>query len=140
MSTIIADNLTGKTSAGSVTVTSEGGAATQSLQQGLAKAWVNLNGTGTIAVRDSLNIASLTDIGTGGYDTNFTNNFSAADYSYLLSADGVVNGNVTSLGYGDSDNAPLTTGDATVESRGGVGGGSNVDATVYTTAGFGDLA
>jgi len=140
MSELIIDTLTGKTSAGSVTVTSEGGAATQSLQQGLAKAWVNLNGTGTIAVRDSLNIASLTDIGTGGYDTNFTNNFSAADYSYLLSADGVVNGNVTSLGYGDSDNTPLTTGDATVESRGGEGGGSNVDATVYTTAGFGDLA
>ena len=45
MSTIVADNLTGKTTAGSVTVTSEGGAATQSLQQGLAKVWVNINGS-----------------------------------------------------------------------------------------------
>jgi len=35
MSTILVDNLTGKTSAGSITVTSEGGAATQSLQQEL---------------------------------------------------------------------------------------------------------
>ncbi len=37
MSTVIADNLTGKTSAGDITVTSEGGAATMQLQQGLAK-------------------------------------------------------------------------------------------------------
>ena len=37
MSEIKVDTLTGKTSAGDITVTSEGGAATQSLQQGLAK-------------------------------------------------------------------------------------------------------
>jgi hypothetical protein len=37
MSTILVDNLTGKTSAGDITVTSEGGAATMQLQQGLAK-------------------------------------------------------------------------------------------------------
>jgi hypothetical protein len=51
MSTILVDNLTGKTSAGDITVTSEGGAATMQLQQGLAKAWVNFNGTGTVALR-----------------------------------------------------------------------------------------
>ena len=45
MSTILVDNLTGKTSAGDITVTSEGGAATQSLQQGLAKVWVMFQGT-----------------------------------------------------------------------------------------------
>jgi|DEB0MinimDraft_4_1074332.scaffolds.fasta_scaffold170697_2 hypothetical protein len=80
MSTILVDNLTGKTSAGSITVTSEGGAATQSLQQGLAKAWVNFNGTGTIAARDSLNLSSLDDDGTGSYGVNVTNSFSSADY------------------------------------------------------------
>ena len=107
---------------------------------GSAKAWVNFNGTGTIAVRDSLNIASLTDVGTGGYDTNFTNNFSSVNYSYLTTADGVYNGNTGGLGFTDSDNTPLTTGDATVESRGGNSSGSNIDANVYTTAGFGGLA
>jgi hypothetical protein len=81
MSTILVDNLTGKTSAGSITVTSEGGAATQSLQQGLAKAWVNFNGTGTIAIRDSLSVSGLVDNAAGNYDVNFSNNMSNDDYS-----------------------------------------------------------
>ena len=81
MSTILVDNLTGKTSAGDITVTSEGGAATQSLQQGLAKAWVNFNGTGTIAARDSLNLSSLDDNGTGDYGVNMSSVFSSANHS-----------------------------------------------------------
>jgi hypothetical protein len=48
--------------------------------RGIAKAWVTFNGTGTIAVDDSLNIASLTDRGTGLYRTNFTSNFTNADH------------------------------------------------------------
>ena len=35
------------------------------IEQGRAKAWVNMNGTGTIAVRDSYNVSSMTDLGTG---------------------------------------------------------------------------
>ena len=57
MSTVITDNLTGKTSAGDVTITSEGGSATMQLQQGVAKMFYNLNGEGTIALRNSLNIS-----------------------------------------------------------------------------------
>ena len=53
MSEIKVDTLTGKTSAGDITVTSEGGAATMQLQQGLAKVWQNLDGSGTISTRDS---------------------------------------------------------------------------------------
>ena len=48
---------------------------------GSAKAWVNFNGQGTIATRDSLNIASLTDQGTGIYDVNYTSNMSSSNYS-----------------------------------------------------------
>ena len=81
MSTIIADNLTGKTSAGSITVTSEGGAATQSLQQGLAKCWVNWVGNGTVSISDSLNTSSMTDRGVGKYTANINNAMSNAVYS-----------------------------------------------------------
>ena len=81
MSTILVDNLTGKTSAGSITVTSEGGAATQSLQQGLAKAWVNFDGTGTIAARDSLNLSSLTDNASGNYTASWSSALANASYS-----------------------------------------------------------
>ena len=42
---------------------------------GVAAAWVNFNGTGTIAIRDSVNVASLTDRGTGLFDVNITSAF-----------------------------------------------------------------
>jgi hypothetical protein len=40
--------------------------------RGIAKAWVNFNGTGTIAARDSENVSSLTDNGTGDYSANLS--------------------------------------------------------------------
>ena len=83
MSTILVDNLTGKTSAGSITVTSEGGAATQSLQQGLAKAWCYISSTGTV-VSDSLNVASVTDNGVGHYQPNFSSNMSNSNYNHAM--------------------------------------------------------
>jgi hypothetical protein len=49
--------------------------------RGIAKAWVNFNGTGTIAARDSENVSSLTDNGTGDYTVNISNAFAAADYA-----------------------------------------------------------
>ena len=53
---------------------SDGGTSvTQNLVQGINKAWVNFNGTGTIATRDSFNVASLVDDSTGDYQINFTN-------------------------------------------------------------------
>jgi hypothetical protein len=50
---------------------------------GTAKAWANLNGTGTIALRDSLNISSVVDLGVGMYTFNMTNAKAAATYSAL---------------------------------------------------------
>ena len=67
---------------GTLQVESEGGAVNTSIQHGVAKIWVNFNGTGTIAVRDSLNVTSLTDEGTGQYDVNYTNATNASDYFY----------------------------------------------------------
>ena len=48
---------------------------------GLARAWVNFNGTGTVAIRASLNVSSITDNGTGDYTVNFTTAMSDANYS-----------------------------------------------------------
>lgn len=79
MSTILVDNLTGKTSAGDITVTSEGGAATQSLQQGLAKAWCSIDGDTTVL--DSLNIASTTDNGSGDNTYTFSNAMGNATFA-----------------------------------------------------------
>ena len=54
--------------------------ATSIVFSGTAKAWVNFNGESSIAARDSFNISSLDDDGTGIYGTNFSTSFSAADF------------------------------------------------------------
>jgi hypothetical protein len=50
---------------------------TQSSGQQAAKAWVNFNGTGTISIRTSFNVSSLTDNGSGDYTINLTNAISS---------------------------------------------------------------
>ena len=45
------------------------------------RAWVNFNGTGTVAIRASGNVASITDNGTGDYTVNFTTAMPDANYS-----------------------------------------------------------
>ena len=52
---------------------------------GTAKAWVNFNGTGTVAIRASFNVSSITDNGTGNYTVNFTTAMPDANYSTSLS-------------------------------------------------------
>ena len=47
MSTLITNTFTGKTSAGSIVVTGEGGSTTTNLQQGLCKVWADVDMTGT---------------------------------------------------------------------------------------------
>lgn len=54
--------------------------------RGSAKMWANLNGTGTIAVRDSLNVASLTDHGTGDYSHNLAAAMANANYATQVSS------------------------------------------------------
>jgi hypothetical protein len=48
-----------------------------------AKAWVNFNGTGTVAIRESGNVGSITDNGTGDYTVNFTTAMTDANYSVV---------------------------------------------------------
>ena len=48
----------------------------------LCKAWVNFNGTGTVAIRASYNVSSITDNGTGLYTINFTNALSDTNYCF----------------------------------------------------------
>lgn len=52
---------------------------------GSAKVWVNFNGTGTIATRESLNVSTLTDNGTGDYKVTFTSSLSTSDFGATAS-------------------------------------------------------
>jgi hypothetical protein len=54
---------------------------TEQIKNGIAKAWVNFNGTGTVAIRASYNVSSITDNGTGDYTVNFATAMVDANYS-----------------------------------------------------------
>ena len=67
--------------------------ATQNGMTGIAKAWVNFDGTGTVAIRASYNVSSITDNGTGDYTVNFTNSLADANYSVAGTASASSTGN-----------------------------------------------
>ena len=142
MSTVITDNLTGKTSAGDVTITSEGGAATMQLQQGVAKAWVNYNGSGTLATRDSFNTSSVTDVNTGLYKQDYTNVMNNNDYhvSMMLIMDYGVN-SIGAAGGVDSNNGDdgILTSSVTMSYL-RADTGNTVDAELGGASILGDLA
>lgn len=52
----------------------------------LCRAWVNFNGTGTVAIRASFNVSSITDNGTGDYTVNFTTALPDANYAANVNA------------------------------------------------------
>ena len=58
--------------------------STQASGQQACKAWVNFNGTGTVAIRASFNVSSITDNGTGDYTVNFTNALADTNYATIM--------------------------------------------------------
>ena len=72
MSEIRATTISDETGTGPIALT----------KQSAAKAWANLQGTGTPTLQDSFNIASVTDHGAGDYSYNFTNNMANINYCY----------------------------------------------------------
>ncbi len=142
MSEIKVDTLTGKTSAGDITVTSEGGAATQSLQQGLAKNWSQFNGSGTVSIRASFNQSSLTDSGTGSYRVHYANNMSGTAFSTPSQATARDNGSTYGLTMNGDYYTPKTTSYShfLFLGRSSLLGDSYADTADYDMATFGDLA
>lgn len=72
MSTLKLDTLSNK--AGTASVPSD------TIVSGTAKAWVNFNGTGTVAIRRAFNVSSITDNAGGNYTVNFTTAMTDANY------------------------------------------------------------
>jgi len=71
---------------GQVSIRGESSATTTNLQQGLAKHWTSIDGSGTVSLPDSFNTSGLTDVGTGNYQPAFTNNMNNSDYSVQLTS------------------------------------------------------
>ena len=93
--TIVIDGTTGISSIGTLTgVTSVSSASANTpvilgdsgTNYNTCRAWVNFNGTGTVAIRASFNVTSITDNGTGDYTVNFTTAMPDANYSIVSMA------------------------------------------------------
>ena len=87
-----------------------------------ARAWVNFNGTGTVAIRASGNVSSITDGGTGVYTVNFTTAMPDANFSAIASRSPV----------GSSADASCATSSNTVNSVLIQCGWNGSSATTYT--------
>ena len=126
------DTLTGVTTAGSISVTGEGNSTTTNLQQGLSKGWINFNGSSTVAIRDSFNVTSLDDDGTGTYGINVSNSFGSADHCPTSTNDAVGNYSASEI------NTVATTGIDALRCFNI--GGSAIDSTLVYVSFHGDLA
>jgi len=82
MSTVKANDITNVT----------GGIPTVKSQQLIPTAWVNFNGTGTVAIRDSENVSSITDSAATIYIVNFITTMANTNYSAVCSAGYVASG------------------------------------------------
>jgi len=146
MSSLKVDNITGRGSTGFTgSVKSEGGNTTTDLQQGLAKSWVNFNGTGTIATRDSLNHSSLTDHGAGNYTSTISSAMGNSDYAVsLANAQGIAGSTNSAIGIvtdGTAGDDALDTYSTTAQKvvhR--VSSGASQDLTLCCISILGDLA
>ncbi len=101
---------------------------------GVAAAWVNFNGTGTIAVRDSQNVSGLVDNGTGDYNVNLSNNMTNSNYCLVLGHRG------NRPADGDGGAAGYSASTYEVGSRSGNIGSSKEDSDRMHSAIHGDLA
>ena len=145
MSTVVLDTITGKStattitigstpvvsaSANSMTIRGEGSVQT-SIQQGLGKSWINFNGTGTIATRDSLNVTSITDNATGDYYVTIANDMASVNYSTTTA--GRVGGGVSTNDAGENTVTRLA-----LAALGSDGARTDIDTVCATV--HGDLA
>jgi len=117
---------------------SDGGTSvTQNMVQGLAKQWIDFDGSGTATIKDSFNSASISDEGTGNYDVNLTNAMRAQE--------GCIN---TGIGQNRDGGSPTdndlfinfsSTSQITMKSRDS-NQGSDEDSEMICTSVNGDLA
>jgi len=116
-------------STGQTTIVGEGGTTTTSVQQGLVKHWIHFDGTdSTPAADDSFNHSSLTDAGTGAYESVCTNNMANVEYAAF--------GFANDQNYG---NGSQSTSTLRFENRNDAGNASS-DTNRISMGMFGDLA
>ena len=131
MSEIFVDTI--KNKAGSTSLDSD---KLPDMYSGSAKMWANLNGQGTISLRDSFNVSSTTDLATGKYTFTFTNAFADTNYSSPSAAADSTGGAFRGALPHDGDNVATTNYMIRIDNS----SSTSVDGEYIHTATFGDLA
>ena len=101
-------------------------------KQSAAKAWVNFNGGGTVAIRESVNTSSITDVQNGVYRPNFSAGMTSANYAALLGSGSMVYDQGTLQDSSTSAYVGIKVQDGSVNTF--------IDAAIVTAGIFGDLA
>ena len=109
----------------------------------LARAWVNFNGTGTVAINQSANVSSLTDHAVGQYSVNLTNAMAYSTYGFSCNTIGNSTSFSRTGGAGMSGNRSSTSSAFSVDT--GCDGSSTYpgvffDRSVVSATVWGDLA
>ena len=100
------------------------------------RAWVNFNGTGTVAIRASGNVTSITDNGTGDYTVNFTTAMPDVNYAVAVSGQAGSNGTNVTLPCGKSGGTYTVSAVSIVQTPTGGGAGGNTDPSIITVSIF----
>lgn len=131
MSTLSTTNLKNPSAGGNNIVLNTDGTIAGTCLTQTCRAWVNFNGTGTVAIRSSYNVSSITDNGTGDYTVNFTTALEDADYAVCGAQGG--DGDV---GRVCIEIALLAAGSARMNQQSATTPGTLQDATTITYAFF----
>ncbi len=100
----------------------------------VAKAWVNFNGSGVVAINNEFNVSSITDNGTGDYTVNFSTSFSSANYVVSGMSKRADDGSASYVGFYTS--SPLSTSSARILTYNAAG--SLADSNPVCVTFFGD--
>jgi hypothetical protein len=108
--------------------------------QQVVKMWINFNGTGTVAIRDSYNVTSITDNGTGDYAVTIDTDFANINYSIMAPASWITTGGpehhivLNRVNTSGAEYAPTVTSFRMTTSH----GGTMTDAKYVYASAFGD--
>ena len=140
MSTLLLNTLTGKTSAGSIVVTGEGGSTTTNMQQGLCKGWA-LTDFAAAQNDDSFNVSAYTDYAAGYGQLSWNNDFNNANYAVAQACSGSgTNPNAIPGSQANSSKGAGTIRIVAMDSSNATPSGDNIDYAEFGTVAMGDLA
>ena len=112
----------------------------EQIEQGRAKAWINFDGDGTISIRDSFNVSSITDNGTGDYTVSYSTAMASTFYCGVGGGKGDNDGtdaNKTVTSFKRISSTPAT-GNSRIVTGFGNNAGTGTNSTVVTWVVFGD--